>query len=735
MTKTKNFLAAFSATLAAFTVNAGTPEQANLLITEIATSPTTGEFIEIHNNGANTIDLSDVYLTDATFPGGGGTYYYQLVTGGGGGGGFADFYARFPDNTSIAPGAYQTIALNGAVDFNTTYGIDPTYEISNTNAVPDMREARTGSIDGLNSGLSDSGEVVILAYWDGQSDLMQDIDYVLWGDKNEFVDKSGVAIDGPDADSSTSAYQNDTSQNNQAVIDSSSHMGGNSWHRSNLNEGTEITTGGNGITGSDETSEDLNNTFFESTPTPNAAAGNPPAPQIIINELDAVGTAEFIELKGSPNSSTDGVTLVMYDGGTNQVSDAYDLSGSTFSAEGYFLIGDTSLTPNYILTPDSVADGADAVAIYYSDVSNFPNGTAITNTDILDALVYDSGQAVDAELLALMNVGQTQVNENANNNAASESLARCPNGSGGSLNSLTYQAVDPTPGLANSLCPIGEYYATADDTDATTLRNSLHEIIDDHIPANYTSGPSSFNTWEMLSFADEDPTMADCPNNDPNETIEYVRMVYKNNAYCFKGGGQQDYNREHTWPQSYGFSSGALGDNNTARTDGHHLMMSDVTYNGNRGNLYFDNCSSGCTEDVTIANHGQGGPGITNKYDANSYEVWDFRKGDIARAMFYMDVRYAGDVSGEVDLQLTDNAGQISTGAPYMGLLSVLLEWHEADPVDDIERDRNERIYSYQENRNPFIDHPEWVECIFVNGGECGTENNDLIFTSGFEQQ
>lgn len=699
-------------------IMAGT-ELDNLLITELAVTPTSAEFIEIHNKGGSTIDLSDVYLTDATFANG-STYYYQLVTGGGGGGGFADFYARFPDGATIAPGSYQTIALNGAVDFNTAYGVDPTYEIANTNAVPDMREARAGSIDGLSSGLS-GGEVLVLLYWDGQSDLMSDLDYVLWGDKVEAVDKTAVAIDGPDPDGNTSTYANDTSIANQAVIDTSQHAGGMSWQRSDMNEGMEVTTGGNGITGNDETSEDWNNTFFEGTPTPNAAAGNPPAPQIIINEVDAVGSAEFIELKGSPNASTNGVSLVMYDGDTDQVYAAHDLSGLTLSGDGYLLIGDASLTPDLTLAMNSLQDGADAVAIYYADINNFPVGTSISQVDLMDALVYDSGQAMDAGLLALMNNGQAQVNENANGQAANESLSRCPNGSGGPLNSDTYQAVDPTPGLINNLCPIGDYYATADDTNATTLRNTLHDIIDDHNAGDY-SGGNTFDTWEMLSFADEDPT-------DPTK----VWMVYKNNSYTYQGGGQQAYNREHTWPQSYGFSSGALGSNNAARTDGHHLMMSDVTYNGNRGNLYFDNCLSGCTEDVTTANHGQGGPGIANKYDSNSYEVWDFRKGDIARAMFYMDVRYAGDVGGEVDLQLTDNANLIQTGDPYMGLLSVLLEWHEADPVDDIERERNERIYSFQANRNPFIDHPEWVECIFVSGGTCSTQNNDLIFADGFE--
>lgn len=691
----------------------------DLLISEIAITPTEGEFIEIHNKGGNVIDLTDVYLTDATFAGG-STYYYQLVTGGGGGGGFADFFARFPNGAQIAPGAYQTIALNGAIDFNTVYGVDPTYEIANTNAVPDMLEARSGSIDGLSSGLSGGGEVVVLLHWDGQSDLVQDLDYVLWGDKVEAIDKTGVSIDGPDADSTQSSYLNDTAISAQAVVNTNSHANGNSWQRSDMNEGNETKTGGNGINGHDETSEDTNNTFFEDTPTPNAAAGNPPAPQIIINEVDAVGSAEFIELTGPANVSTNGITLVMYDGATDQIYDVYDLSGHQLSGDGYFLIGDVSLSPDLVLAGNSLQDGPDAVAIYYADASLFNIGDGITTTDIMDALVYDSGQADDAGLLTLMNASQPQINENENANAANQSMARCPNASGGSLNSSTYQTVSPTPGLLNNLCPIGDYYATADDSNATALRNSLHEIIDDHTSFPYYSGTP--NTWDVLSFVDEDPT-------DSSK----VWMIYKNNSYTWQGGGEQAYNREHTWPQSRGFSSGSLGNDNAARTDAHHLMLSDKGYNQDRGNKYFDNCDSGCTELTTTVNHGVGGSGQSNWTNNSVFEVWDFRKGDIARAMFYMDVRYSGDVSGEPDLQLTDNVSLISGSAPYMGLLSVLIDWHNQDPVDSYEQERNERIYSYQGNRNPFIDHPEWVECIFVNGGQCATTVNDLIFENGFE--
>lgn len=82
-------------------------------------------------------------------------------------------------------------------------------------------------------------------------------------------------------------------------------------------------------------------------------------------------------------------------------------------------------------------------------------------------------------------------------------------------------------------------------------------------------------------------------------------------------------------------------------------------------------------------------------------------KGDVARMLFYMAVRYEGD-DGYPDLELNDKTGNGS--APYHGKQSVLLEWNKQDPVDDRKRKRNEIIYEkYQHNRNPFINHPEWA--------------------------
>jgi len=241
-----------------------------LLLSEVTITPTAGEFIEIYNPNSTPVDLTDIYLTDATFAGS-STYYYNIVTGtNAGGGGFGDFLARFPTGATIAAGEYQTIAISGSEDYDLTYGIAPTYELfedgETADGIPDMLEGLTGSINN-QGGLTNSGEVAILFYWDGESDLVTDLDYILWGDSNEAVDKTGVSIDGPDADALESTYANDTPLANQVVVSASGHGNGDSYQRQDLTEGSEISGAGNGVNGDDETSEDLNNTWCTSPST------------------------------------------------------------------------------------------------------------------------------------------------------------------------------------------------------------------------------------------------------------------------------------------------------------------------------------------------------------------------------------------------------------------------------------------------------------------------------------
>lgn len=274
--------------------------------------------------------------------------------------------------------------------------------------------------------------------------------------------------------------------------------------------------------------------------------------------------------------------------------------------------------------------------------------------------------------------------------------------------------------LSIAQVPTG-YYNSVDTTNPTTARNSIHNIIKDHTRFPYTS--SSTDTWDVLEIADEN---IDNANN--------IITVYQNDSNGKQGGGNTFYNREHSWPKSYGFPND--GPDNYPYTDMHHLFLADSGYNSSRSNKPYDYCLSGCSEKTTLVNNNRGGPGFSNwtagSFTQGMWEAWDGRKGDVARALFYMDVRYEGEIHGitgvqEPDLILTDNLTLIENSnagsnlsTAYMGLLSVLIQWHKDDPVDLIELQHTEAVFSFQGNRNPFVDHPEWVECVFelvCNGG------------------
>ncbi len=258
-----------------------------------------------------------------------------------------------------------------------------------------------------------------------------------------------------------------------------------------------------------------------------------------------------------------------------------------------------------------------------------------------------------------------------------------------------------------------DFYSTVDRSSPHDLRHSLHALVDDHHKIPYSA--RSTDTWDVLELADQDP-------NDPGRIVD----VYRNASFAKWGRGNDDYNREHVWPNSYGFKSDGFG--NYPYSDCHHLFLSDVDYNQTRGNRPFG-YAAGADELTTDGGTVGAYPGTSNWYERDSaglFETWLERRGDIARAMFYMDVRYEGGTHGitgvtEPDLVLTDDRSLIVTArhadVAYMGLLSVLLEWHEQDPVDERERRRNDVIEQHQGNRNPFIDHPKWVGCMFE--GHC----------------
>ncbi|MFG2553017.1 endonuclease I family protein [Streptomyces sp. NPDC048581] len=245
---------------------------------------------------------------------------------------------------------------------------------------------------------------------------------------------------------------------------------------------------------------------------------------------------------------------------------------------------------------------------------------------------------------------------------------------------LTTPALTASPAAATTTEYDDTYYADAIGKTGTALKDSLHTIISDQTKLSYSA------VWNALKVTDEDP------NNSSN-----VKLLYSgiSRSKSLNGGSTGNWNREHVWAQSHGDFGTSAGPG----TDLHHLRPEDVQVNSIRGNKDFDNGGSSFTNS---------GGSLT---DSNSFEPRDAVKGDVARMILYMAVRYEGDDSWP---DLEPNDAVTNGSVPYHGRLSVLKAWSDEDPPDSFEERRNEVIYdSYQGNRNPFIDHPEWVESIW----------------------
>ncbi len=233
------------------------------------------------------------------------------------------------------------------------------------------------------------------------------------------------------------------------------------------------------------------------------------------------------------------------------------------------------------------------------------------------------------------------------------------------------------------------YYDSAKGKTGEALKAALHNIIKNHKEYSYKA------LWDILSATDEDP------KNKNNVILIYTGI---SRAKSDHGGNTGDWNREHVWAKSHG----GFGTNPPAGTDAHHIRPADVKVNSLRGHLDFDNGG-------TLV------PGTKDCYmDKNSFEPRDAVKGDVARMIFYMATRYEGD-GGEPDLEVVDYVDTYPK--PEMGKLSTLLQWNAQDPPDDFERHRNNVIYAdYQHNRNPYIDHPEYIQKIW--GGPTAIARN-----------
>jgi endonuclease I len=203
---------------------------------------------------------------------------------------------------------------------------------------------------------------------------------------------------------------------------------------------------------------------------------------------------------------------------------------------------------------------------------------------------------------------------------------------------------DPPPG----------YYDTAEAKTGADLRQALHDIVRNHRVIPYAS--SSFDTSDALRYLDRDPV-------NTNDIIGiYSEQSEPGSSFGLTSG----WNREHLWCDSYG-----LDGRQPAYSDLHNLRAEDMTVNSARGNKYFD--ESNPTSPGYKAPATPESPEAST--DSDSWEPPPGKKGDIARAMLYMAIRYTADVAGEPALILTDRTNLISSTASYMGRLSTLLLW------------------------------------------------------------
>ncbi len=541
--------------------------------------------------------------------------------------------------------------------------------------------------------------------------------------------------------------------------------------------------------------------------------------QLVINEFDSdtpsTNDKQFIEIKSAtPSFSLNGYVLVLFNGTGSQANLSYyvlDLDGITTDLNGLALIGNSLISPvpSNIITDSTFQIGPDGAAIYLGNATDFPAGTTATTTNLIDALVYETGDTTEATSL-LTTFGITvQIDENLNNLQTTQSIQRKNDGtyevktptpratndgsgfiyngltinvaateytegqtlnitfttqtnvttpltfnyslSSGNFNTSDYTGslsvtiatgtnatvktitlvddvidegdenmrinvstipsqyvrmndniiirildndfivspwgtpLNPTYGIVTSTAPIG-YYNSLEGKSGAILKQAVQDIIANPVVVH----AHNYGDMEtILKKADQNPL------NSNQVWLMYTEIPRSKLDIQETGINTGKWNREHIYPQSRGgYSDGTAsipdGINNWADTDAndilaghadaHHIRAEDGPENSSRGNKDYGEYLG------PTGNQGS----------------WH---GDVARAVFYMAVRY--------NALSVVNGNPANTTVGQLGDLALLLQWNQTDPKDDFEMNRNNFIYTWQVNRNPFIDYPNLADYIW----------------------
>jgi len=228
-----------------------------------------------------------------------------------------------------------------------------------------------------------------------------------------------------------------------------------------------------------------------------------------------------------------------------------------------------------------------------------------------------------------------------------------------------------------------DYYYQANNLIGFELMNQLHQIINQDV---------SLKTYDEVRFILE---QTDRSMEDATKLLN----IYDSSLVPAGWDGGITWNREHVWPNSRLGMDRVLSYQRNQATDLHNLRAATPSVNSSRSDRFYAD--------------GRGANSITAN---GGYYPGDDHKGDVARIILYMAVMYKDilTLTNNLDL-LLDESDHYTLNGARMGLLNHLLDWHKEDPVDDFERQRNNVIYTYQNNRNPFIDKPEYVHLIWEN--------------------
>ncbi|MFH2143530.1 MAG: endonuclease [Bacteroidota bacterium] len=239
------------------------------------------------------------------------------------------------------------------------------------------------------------------------------------------------------------------------------------------------------------------------------------------------------------------------------------------------------------------------------------------------------------------------------------------------------------------------YYDSASGLNGLSLKIALHNIIKNHIIISYD------NLHDYYIYTDKKPNgkVWDIYSDNPGGTPPYeYNFIAADQCGNYSGEGDC-YNKEHTWPKSW-FG----GEISPMYSDLFIVYPTDGYVNGIRSNNPYGEVNS---PSWTSMNGSKSGNCSFSGYSQGAFEPIDEYKGDLARTFFYISVRYYGE-DGSWPGSAQTNGAELSAWA-----LNMMYQWHSNDPVSPKETDRNNAVYQIQNNRNPFIDHPEWIDSVW----------------------